>query len=158
VAAPIKILDGAHYEFLAGNSIDINGINANVDVHPGATFLAAIQGCTKSAPSSQAEAPVFAFQRLPERLDWKPQTEPATATATKGFLSLQPNPANGTTRLVTDMEGPLRISVIHATGQTALNATTHDGEFDVSALPAGMYLVRAENPAGATRTARLVKE
>lgn len=50
VAAQIKILDGAHYEFLAGNFVDFNAIDASVDIHPGATFLAAIEGCTKSAP------------------------------------------------------------------------------------------------------------
>ncbi len=129
-----------------------------MDVHPGATFVAAIEGCTKSAQSPLSETPVFAFRRLPERMDWKPRTEPPPASAAKGILSFQPNPANGTTRLVTDMEGPLRDSVIHATGQTAMSATSHDGEFNVSALPAGMYLVRVENTAGAMRTARLVKE
>jgi hypothetical protein len=157
-AAPIKILEGAHYEFLAGNSIDINGINANVDVHPGATFLAAIEGCTKSAPAAQAEAPAFTFQRLPERLEWKPGAAQAQADEIKGFLLLQPNPATGTTRLLTDMQGPLRITVINATGQAAMQATVHDVEFNVSTLPAGMYLIRAQDANGEHRTARLVKE
>jgi hypothetical protein len=158
VVAPIKILNGAHYEFLAGNSIDINGIDTYVDVHPGATFVAAIEGCTKSAPSALSVAPQFAFQRLPERLEWKPGAAQAQADEIKGFLLLQPNPATGTTRLLTDMQGPLRITVINATGQAAMQATVHDVEFNVSTLPAGMYLIRAQDANGEHRTARLVKE
>jgi hypothetical protein len=160
VAAPITILSGAHYEFLAGNFIDINALNAlnaMVDVHAGATLDIRPEGCTKSAPTAQNEAPAFEFQRLPERLVWQPEETKADAPFT-GYLLLQPNPTNGSTLLVTDLAGPLQVSLMSATGQLVQDASIRDAQMDVSSLPAGMYLMRAVSERGELRTARLVRE
>lgn len=157
VVAPIKILDGANYEFKAGGYIDMNAVDAYVDVSPGATFLAEIEGCTRTAQSYTPEVPEFSFQRLPRRLALElPEAEAPYEEAK--FLRAIPNPARGSVAFRTDLMGQIRITLVNSLGGAVLRDQTVVQDLSLQGLAVGIYLVRAEDGNGQIRTTRLLVE
>ena len=157
VTAPIKILSGAHYEFKAGSSIDMNAVDAYVDIAPGATFLAAIEGCTRSAQSYKPEVPEFSFDRLPRRLGLElPEVE--AQIKQPQFLLAIPNPASGSVSFRTDLAGPLRITLLNGLGGTVLNANSVNEEMPLHGVAAGIYTVRVQDAHGQSRSTYLIVE
>ena len=157
VVAPIKILDGADYEFKAGGSIDMNGVDAFVDVAPGATFLAEIEGCTRAAQSYTPEVPEFSIQRLPRRLALDlPKVE--APIKQPQFLLPIPNPASSSVSFKTDLAGPLRITLLNGLGGTVLNAYSVNAELSLQGVAAGLYTVRAQDALGQLRSTYLIVE
>ena len=76
-------------------------------------------------------------------------------SSTSNLLAISPNPATG--RCSVSAHGLRRVTVLNMMGQTLLNvnASVDSISLDVSALPAGLYLLRAETAEGAS-TCRLV--
>lgn len=153
VTAPITILEGAHYEFLAGGSVVLNGM---VEIRPGATFVAAIEGCTKSMDSSPSNfSPTFV--RLPEKLALGDLGDKQTeAQLTEVFLTVFPNPAHSTVQFRTDLLGPWHTEVYAPLGNVVRSQLLHSGTMSVSGLAPGIYYLRISNSEGDQRTASLV--
>lgn len=155
VGAPITILEGAHYEFLAGEAVELNGM---VDVHPGATFLAAIEGCTKSAPVGHGDGFEPTFSKLPKRLSFQAPADPSKAgeVGEPPFLQVFPNPTTGLVKIGTDVPKPWSVVLTGIAGNVVWSGSVPDGSMDLSAMPAGVYLLRLYNDRNTQRTSRVV--
>ena len=154
VVAPITILSGAHYEFLAGESVLLNGL---VDVHQGATFVAAIEGCTKSMdPSPSDLSPTFV--RLPKKLtmDLVAMEEAPEEQAQETFLSVFPNSTHGMVQFRTDLQGPWQVELFGPLGTRVRDTHLHEASMGLGGIAPGMYHIRITNGDGDQRTARLV--
>jgi hypothetical protein len=153
VVAPITILEGAHYEFLAGESVVLSGL---VDVHPGATFVAAIEGCTKSMESSPSNfSPTFV--RLPKKLTMGvvAKEEGSEVLSTAPFLTVFPNPAHTMVQFRTDMHGPWRVELYGPLGTRIRDEFLHDANMGLSGIAAGLYHLRISNAEGENRKGKL---
>lgn len=85
--------------------------------------------------------------------------EPAGPTATAAALTVHPNPVRhgATVRYVAPEAGVVRLALHDVLGREvavihhgALTASTHTLALDVTALPAGRYVLRATGPGGST--------
>lgn len=155
VVAPITILNGAHYEFLAGESVELNGL---VDVRPGATFVAAIEGCTKSMENNSPGTFAPSFVRLPKKLTLVDHAvlERPNSPSQEKYLTLFPNPAHNIVHFRTDLVGPWDTRIIGPTGTIVRSHWLHAETLNVSGLSPGIYHLRISDANGEQRTGRLV--
>jgi hypothetical protein len=148
----LRIYNGADFVFSAGEAVLlVDGFEAQA----GSRFTARIQGCNPnarlSAPDNDRPAPVLPpVQEMPDDEDQ---------------LLITPNPATGEVRCryTLTQPGAVQISVVNMSGQavqtlfeaTAQPVGSYDVPGNVSALPAGSYLVQLQT--GSVKTAaRLV--
>lgn len=147
VTAPIHILPGAHYEFKAGSSVLLNGL---VDVAPGATFVAAVEGCTRSASGGTQEPDLFAGRsKLPRQMTYVPNSEQQNAWFETRYPRpvVYPNPTTGAVN-IEGLSGPAPSTVlfIDPSGREH-RATFHAGANGLGVEPTfpladGMYVIR----------------
>ena len=102
-------------------------------------------------------APTAAYYRLAqydkqrESATYSPVVAVAAPAAPSSLLVLEPNPAHDFVRVrLSDGVAAHRVAVLDALGRErlVLPAPTADSSFSLGALPAGVYLVRAETTAG----------
>ena len=158
VSAPITILEGAHYEFKAGGYVELNGL---VDVRQGATFLAEIQGCTKSQPTGTAALPVPEFVKLPKHLESVSEVAGVSVGSDAGdqsFLTVYQNPGADKVALRTDFDVPFDAQLISVDGRVIPLGTLLVPELDASSLAPGLYLLRLTATDGAMRMSRFIKK
>jgi len=157
VVAPITILTDASYVFKAGSAINLNTV---VDIHPGATFVAEIEGCTVSgvAGGSSRSAPVFT--KLPRRMTLDREfVEGMREPAAPGpFLEVFPNPGSDLIGFHSDMQKAQRVELIGMDGKVWYDGPATKMQLDISGIVNGMYVVRLRDAGGEYRTTRFIKQ
>jgi hypothetical protein len=155
VVAPITILEGAHYEFKAGNSITLDGL---VEVHPGATFVAEIEGCSKSAGPSGGGMALPQFTKLPKSMSLVKDlpVQSREGQETDPYVTAHPNPGSSTIALRSDMGLPWHAELITTDGRMMFNGPVTDMQLDLSGIANGMYLLRLHGSRGDIRMTRIV--
>ena len=87
----------------------------------------------------------------------RPGTPLATTAAVESGLRLYPNPTTGTVQLVSEAR-PTRVTWYNLLGQQVAVPAAGTATYDLSALPAGLYLVRVQLPDGRVLMRRLVRQ
>lgn len=84
-----------------------------------------------------------------------------TDTKIKSKIALCPNPAVNTVKVLNTNAAAKAVTIFNATGQQIMNVTQNninDGEINVAALPAGIYMVNILFTDGTLATQKLVRE
>ncbi len=121
-------------------------------VEQGATFKAIIEAPSQqsSAPSNVRRRELFTANNEEDNHDDAVIEKPQNNT-----FSILPNPVNAILHLQTDEELS-QVNIYNLNGQCVLQASQAD--IDVSALPQGMYILRAETTDGNAHQAKFIKQ
>ena len=87
----------------------------------------------------------------------RPGTPLAATAATSVALRLYPNPTTGTVQLVSEAH-PARVTWHNLLGKELAVPAAGVATYDLSKLPAGLYLVRVQLPGGQILTRRVVRQ
>ena len=144
----INLTNASEVHFHAGDSIVLeNGFN----IGNGANFTAEIEPCG----SSTRDGKYFSDNGKPKR-DFESIEESVIDNSNN--ISLHPNPTTGMVQISTD-KAIRQVAVTNLLGSTMLETSNPQGStIDVSALPAGVYIVRVVTADGKESFAKLVKK
>ena len=141
----VLIQTGSNVKFIARNKIELR---PGFRVEPGATFKAIIE-----APSQAPSAPSNVRKRETHPADSNNDNADVARRHIDAF-SVSPNPVNAILHIQTTEE-LAQVKIYNLNGQRVLQSAQTD--IDVSALPQGMYILRAETTDGNAHQTKFIK-
>ncbi len=142
----VVLQSGSDITFMAKNKIELR---SGVYVEQGATFTAFID-----SPAQQSSAPSNVRRRENATTN-NCENNTITAPQQQANVAIAPNPVN-TILYVQTTEELSQLNIYNLNGQCVLLSTQTD--IDVSALPQGMYILRAVTSDGTSHQAKFIKE